>query len=78
MFVCLFLLLLLFFGGCYVPLENWIFQSYGDVTITGERLQLIFALYSALMVMSSEMWHGVSVYNGHLRVPMTLKPVAKR
>ena len=37
-------------------------HSYGDVTITVPHL----------------LWHGASVYNGHLRRPVTLTPIAER
>ena len=62
-----------------------IFRSYGDVTITGEGLQ-IFDLCSALMAieqlgffsMPHLLWHGASIYYGHLRGPVTLTPIAER
>ena len=62
----------------FVPLE--IFHSYGDVTIADE------GLCSALMAIEQWeffsvprlLWHGTSVYNGHLRGPVTLKPIAER
>ena len=67
MFVCLFVFCVVFWG-CYVPFENWIFH----VTITGERLQLIFAYtrhswswavrcdtgYPFTMVISEYLWHS--------------------
>ena len=62
-----------------------ILYSYGDVTITGEGLQ-IFYLCSALMAQEKWgffnlphiRWHGAFVYNGDLRGPVTLTPVAER
>ena len=72
-------------GGVIVLLEN--FHSYGHVTIADEGL-VNFDLCSALMHMAIEqwgfisvphlLWHGASVYNGHLRGPMTLTPIAER
>ena len=61
-----------------------IFQSYWDVTITGEGLH--FDLCSASMAIDQWMffsvphllWHGASVYNGHLRVPITITSIAER
>ena len=66
-----------------VPLK--IFHSYGDVTIAGEGLQ-IFYLCSALMAIEQWgffnvphlLWHWHTLYNGHLRGPVTLTPVAER
>ena len=68
-----------------VPLEN-ISLIYGDVTIAGEGLQILSNICSALMVI--EQWgffsvphllrHGPTLYNGHLRGPVTLTPVAER
>ena len=61
-----------------------IFHSYGDVTITGEGLQILtYARHS--WPLSSEgffsvahlMWHGPDVYNGHLRGSQTLAPIAE-
>ena len=54
-------------------------------TIVGERLQK-FHLCSAVMAIeqwgffnvSHLLWHGPTVYNGHLRGPLTLTPIAKR
>ena len=54
-------------------------NSYGAVTITGEGLNL-FYLCSAHMAIEQWgsfsvphiLWHGASVYNGHLRRPVTL------
>ena len=69
---------------CFVCLFVWdftshlrIFHSYGDVTITGEGLQIL-TLFWILWSLSSEgslACHGASVYNGHLRGPVTLTPV---
>ena len=61
-----------------------IFHSFGDFTIVGERLQK-FHLCSAVMAIeqwgffnvSHLLWHGLTVYNGHLRGPLTLTPIAK-
>ena len=56
-----------------------------DVFITGEEFQTVY-LYVALMAIDCWgflslphlLWHRVSVYNTHLRGPMTLTPVAER
>ena len=58
-----------------------IFQSYGDVIITGEGLLLTYARHS--WPLSSEgslasRTYGASVNDGHLRGPVTLTPNAKR
>ena len=61
------------------------FPSCGDVTISGEGLQ-IFDLCSALMAIEQWvffsvphlLWHGASVYNGNLRGPVTLTAIAER
>ena len=63
-----------------------IFHSYGDVTIAGEGLQ-IWTYVRHSWPLSSEgnvfsvphlLCHGASVYNGHLRGPETLTPIAER
>ena len=64
-----------------------IFHTFGDVTITGEGRATNFDLYSALMAIEQWgffsvphlLWHGLSVYNGHLRGPVTLThtPIAE-
>ena len=60
-----------------------IFHSFGDVTIAGEGLQILtYAWHS--WPLSSEgsltclLRHGPTLYNGHLRGPVTLAPVAER
>ena len=59
--------------------DSILFHSYVDVTITGEGLQILtYARHSWLL--SSEgylLWHVTSLYNGHLRGPMTLPPIAE-
>ena len=74
MFVCL---------GFIVPLENisllWICHHCRWRAAN-------FYLCSALMAIEqwgflsvpNLLWHGVSVYNGHLRGPVTLTPIAER
>ena len=53
-----------------------IFHSYDDVTITGEGLQILtYARHS--WPLSSE-GSLASVYNGHLRGPVTLTLIAER
>ena len=67
----------------FVPLKN--FHSFGDTPIAGEWVQKIDQ-YSTLMVIEQwgffsvphELWHRASVYNGHLRGPLTLTPNAER
>ena len=73
LFVCLFVLGFLS--------HSRIFHSYGDITMAAN-----FDLCSALMVIEQWgffcvphlLWHGTSVYNGHLRGPVTLTPIAER
>ena len=63
--VCLFVCLELI-----VPLEN--FHSNGDVTITGEWLQILTcARHSWSLSVPHLLWHGTSVYNhnGNLKHP---------
>ena len=77
LFVCLFV--------CGLSSHSRIFHSFGDVTITGERLQF-FDLCSAIMAIkqwgffnvSHLLWHGASVNNGHLREPVTLTTISER
>ena len=45
-----------------------IFHSYGDVNIAGEEFFNVPHL----------LWHGASIYNGHLREPVALTPIAER
>ena len=70
----------------WVFLSSWrTFPSYGDVTIYGEGLQIFTWRTRHPWPSSSEgslachkkMWHGTSLYNGHLRGLMTLTPVAE-
>ena len=63
-----------------------IFHSYGDVSITDEGLPILtYARHS--WSLSSEdylschtyiLWHGASVYNGHIQGPVTLTPIFER
>ena len=56
------------------------FHSYGDVTISGEGQQLfIYARHSWPLSSdgSLQLWHGASVYNGHLNGPVTLTLIAE-
>ena len=65
---------LLFFF--FVPLEN--FSLIWDVAITGEGLQF-FYLYSSLTAMEQRgSLNMPTLYNDHLRGPVTLPPVAER
>ena len=63
-----------------------IFHSFEDVTIPGEGLQILTYICSASMaiehwgflIVPHLLWHGASVYNGHLRGPVILTPIAER
>ena len=78
LFVCLFV-----WGSSS---HSRIFHSCGDVTITCEGLQILTWVYSALMAIDQWgflnvphlLWHGASVYNGHLQVLVTLTPIDER
>ena len=71
------------FTGAHVPLANfsliWRRHHY-------RRRAPNFNLYSAIMAIEQWkfisiphlLWHGASVYNAHLRGPVTLKPVDER
>ena len=77
-YFCLFCLIVWFFwgGGVY---------SYGDVSITGEWAH-VFDLYLALVAIEQWrffsvphlLWHGSSVYVGHLWGPVTLTSDVER
>ena len=71
-FVCL-------FGG--FSSHSRIFHLYGDVTIAGEGLQVLtYVRHSwsfqqwGFFSVPHLLWHGASVYNGHLPGPVTLSP----
>ena len=70
-------------GEGYVPLENF-FHSYEDVTNICEGLQILsfvrhsWPLSSEFFSMPHLLSQGASVYNGHLRGPVTFTPVAER
>ena len=75
LFVCLFVCL-----GFIVPLEN-----FSLIWRRHWRRAANFDLCSALMVIEKGFfsvphlqWHGAFVYNGHLRGPVTLTPIAER
>ena len=61
-----------------------IFPSYGNVTIADEGLQIwpmlgthmAIELWGFLSV-PHLLWHRASIYNGHIRGPVTLTPIAK-
>ena len=62
-----------------------IFHSYGDDTIAGEGLHILtyarnYAGLWAVWVFkrACPLRHGPTVYDGHLRGPVTLTPVAER
>ena len=83
MHTMLFLFVCLFVWGLSSHMR--IFHSYGDVIITGEGLQF-FTFTRHSWQLSSEgflsvphlLWHGASVFNGHLRGPVTVTPIAER
>ena len=66
---------------CGFTSHSRIFHSYGDVTIIGEMLQIFtyarhlwqWGFFSVLHLM----WHNISIYNGHLRGPVTLTSISK-
>ena len=61
-------------------------HSYGDVTFDDKGLQILtYARHSwplsskgSLKWHTYILWHGTSVYNGHLRGPVTLTPTVER
>ena len=59
-----------------------IFHWYRDATITGEGLQILTYTWHSWQLSNEGyvphlLWHGTSFYNGHLRGPVTLTPVAE-
>ena len=76
LFVCLFGVFCLTWGN--------FFHSFGDVNIVGEGLQFLPMLGTyghwawGFFSVSHLLWHGPSVYNGHLRGPVTPTPNAER
>ena len=77
-------------GFSYVCLFVWglsshsrLFHSYGDVTIIGEGLQILtyarhsWPVSSKFFIVPHLLWHGVSVYNDHIRGPVTLTHIAE-
>ena len=54
------------------------FHSNGDVTVTGEGLALMAIKQWGFFSVPHLLWHGASIYNGHLRGPVTFAPIAKR
>ena len=72
MFVC--------FGVFFGPTLR-IFHAYGDATITGEGLKILtYARHSWPLSEGSLACHIYcdTVYNGNLRGPVTLTPIAER
>ena len=75
------------FGGGWVRGTSHtriFFHSYGDVTNICEGLQILsffrhsWPLSSEFFSMPHLLSQGASVYNGHLRGPVTFTPVAER
>ena len=79
--ICLFVLFIWSLSS-----HSRIFHSYRDVTIAGKGLQsLTYARHSCMATehggffnVPLPLWHGPTVYNGHLRGPVTLAPVLER
>ena len=76
-YVCLFVCFFLF---VCLSSHSKIFLTYGDVTITGEGLRILTVAVAqwGFFSVSHLLWHGASVYNGHLQVPLTLITIAER
>ena len=49
---------------------------FGDVTIASDELQIFDIEQWGFFSVPHLLWHGASVYNGHLQVHMTLAPIA--
>ena len=66
-------------GGVFRPTRELF--THGDVTIAGERLQILICVQQSWPV-SNEGSHllrqGAIVYFGHLRGPVTLTPISER
>ena len=69
---------------CCLLSRSRIFHSYGDVTIAGEGLQILtYARHSwplsseGFLLATPTVTRGF-VYNGHLREPVILTPIAER
>ena len=69
----------------------WFFVPLDNFTLILKRHHFLwrvanFDLWSAIMAIEQwgyfsvprQLWHGASVYNGHLRGPVTLTPIAER
>ena len=74
LFVCLWLI---------VPLKNfsliWRRHHYRWKAENFDLCQVIIAIKQwGFFNVSHLLWHGASVYNGHLREPVTLTPIAER
>ena len=70
---------------CGISSHSRIFDSYGDVTIAGERLQIVTYAWHlwSLSSKGSLACHtycdtGHPFMMGHLRGPVTLTPIAER
>ena len=79
------LLCLLCVCGCVWFFVPRICHSYEDVTFAGEGLQILtYSRHSwplsheRSLACHGSLWHGASVYNGHVRGPMTLAPIFER
>ena len=71
-----------FFSKWSLSANSRILHSYGDFTIADEGLQILtFARHIeqwGFFNVPHRLRHGPTVYNGHLRGPVTLTPVAER
>ena len=73
-------------SGLMFVLSYLNFDNFFDFTIDGEGLQSLNLACLALIAVEQWgffsvphlLWHGRTLYNGHLRGPVTLKPVAER
>ena len=78
LYVCLFVCL-----GFIIPLENfsliWRRHHYRWRAANFDLCSTLMAIEQwGFFSVSHLLWHGSSVYNGHLRGPVTLTPIAER
>ena len=81
-FVCLYIWF--FGGGVYRPIRK--FFTHIETSPLPVKGCKFWPICSTLMAIEQWgffsvlhlLWHGASVYNGHLRGPMTLKPITER
>ena len=76
LFVCLFVCF-----GYFVPLENCsvIWRRHQWRTANFDRCSALMAIeHWGFFSVPHLLWHGASVYNGHLRGPVKFTPIAER